>query len=254
MAAMASVVLHPDLQRFPVGTSVGAYARAGLNRSGSPSTSVLETQTVQPDGSLTFTTLSDGTDYVAYASVSSVDTYSQFRSGEASPSSGGSGVDQTARDAAAAKLAKASNLSDLADTGAARANIHSQMLASVRVVATANIAKSGTQTIDGVALVAGDRVLLARQTTSAENGPWVVATGAWTRPTDYPSGFSTLRSRQVLVNEGTDAGSTWTTRSSASRVVDTDATTWAADRRKMTAAAYAALSSKDDTTLYLISG
>jgi hypothetical protein len=39
-------------------------------------------------------------------------------------------------------------------------------------------------TIDGVALsTAGMRVLLTGQTTASQNGPWVVAAGAWTRPT-----------------------------------------------------------------------
>ncbi len=53
----------------------------------------------------------------------------------------------------------------------------------VRAVATGNVASlSGAQTVDGVALVAGDRVLLTGQTTAAQNGPWVVASGAWTRP------------------------------------------------------------------------
>lgn len=53
----------------------------------------------------------------------------------------------------------------------------------VRAVATANVASlSGSQTIDGVTLVAGDRVLLTAQTTAAQNGPYVVAAGAWTRP------------------------------------------------------------------------
>ncbi len=53
----------------------------------------------------------------------------------------------------------------------------------VRAVATANVASlSGSQTIDGVTLVAGDRVLLTAQTAGAQNGPYVVASGAWTRP------------------------------------------------------------------------
>ena len=53
----------------------------------------------------------------------------------------------------------------------------------MRAVATGNVASlSGAQTVDGVALVAGDRVLLTGQTTAAQNGPWVVASGDWTRP------------------------------------------------------------------------
>src|SRR6478736_6645284 len=52
---------------------------------------------------------------------------------------------------------------------------------SVRAATTANITLSGTQTIDGVALSAADRVLVKNQTNAAQNGIWVVASGAWSR-------------------------------------------------------------------------
>jgi phage-related tail fiber protein len=52
---------------------------------------------------------------------------------------------------------------------------------SVRVVATSNIALTGLQTIDGVTLIAGDRVLAQNNTTTSQNGVYVVASGAWTR-------------------------------------------------------------------------
>ena len=54
----------------------------------------------------------------------------------------------------------------------------------VRVATTANITLSGTQTIDGVAVIAGDRVLVKDQTTQTQNGIYVVASGSWTRATD----------------------------------------------------------------------
>jgi hypothetical protein len=53
-----------------------------------------------------------------------------------------------------------------------------------RVAATSNITLSGTQTIDGVAVVAGDRVLCVGQTTASQNGVYVVAAGAWSRAAD----------------------------------------------------------------------
>ena len=56
---------------------------------------------------------------------------------------------------------------------------------SVRAATTANITLSNTQTIDGVALSVGDRVLVKDQTTGSENGIYVVASGAWTRATDF---------------------------------------------------------------------
>lgn len=58
---------------------------------------------------------------------------------------------------------------------------------AVRVATTANITLSGTQTIDGVSLVAGDRVLVWNQTTVADNGIYVVAAGAWARAEDMNS-------------------------------------------------------------------
>jgi hypothetical protein len=55
---------------------------------------------------------------------------------------------------------------------------------AVAVVSVANVATlSGLLTIDGVTLVAGQRVLLTAQTTSSQNGPYVAASGAWARPT-----------------------------------------------------------------------
>ena len=56
--------------------------------------------------------------------------------------------------------------------------------ASVRVATTANITLSGTQTIDGVAVIADDRVLVKNQTDASENGVYVAAAGAWSRSED----------------------------------------------------------------------
>ena len=50
---------------------------------------------------------------------------------------------------------------------------------------TADITLSGAQTIDGVAVVAGDRVLVRSQTDTTENGIYDASTGAWTRSTDF---------------------------------------------------------------------
>lgn len=54
----------------------------------------------------------------------------------------------------------------------------------VRVATTANITLSGTQTIDGVSLSVGDRVLVKDQTTQTQNGIYVVASSTWSRATD----------------------------------------------------------------------
>lgn len=56
---------------------------------------------------------------------------------------------------------------------------------SVKVATTANITLSGPQTIDGVGVTVGDRVLVKNQTTGSANGVYVVAAGAWARAADF---------------------------------------------------------------------
>jgi hypothetical protein len=74
---------------------------------------------------------------------------------------------------------------------------------SVRAASTANVATlSGAMTIDGVALVAGDRVLVKDQTMASQNGIYVVAAGAWTRAVDADV-WGELISAYVFVESGT---------------------------------------------------
>jgi hypothetical protein len=100
---------------------------------------------------------------------------------------------------------------------------------SVRVLANGNVTLSGTQTIDGVALAAGDRVLLTAQTNGVQNGVWIVASGNWTRPSvsdDYQTGTNAT-GRYVFVEEGTNYSSEgWLCVTSGGAVVDTTATKW----------------------------
>jgi hypothetical protein len=55
---------------------------------------------------------------------------------------------------------------------------------SVKVATTENITLSNTQTVDGVALSVGDRILVKDQSTGSQNGIYVVANGPWARATD----------------------------------------------------------------------
>ena len=57
-----------------------------------------------------------------------------------------------------------------------------------RAATTANISLSGIQTIDGIGLIAGDRVLVKDQTTATQNGIYTVASSSWTRPFDSDTG------------------------------------------------------------------
>lgn len=81
---------------------------------------------------------------------------------------------------------------------------------AVSAATTANITLSGPQTIDGVSVVAGNRVLVKNQTTQTQNGIYAVAAGAWTRTLDADTGAE-LVSATMLVIAGTLNGDTqWT--------------------------------------------
>lgn len=79
-------------------------------------------------------------------------------------------------------------------------------------------------TTDGVALAAGDYVLLVGQTAPTQNGVWVVDAGGWTRPTegiDYRKGF------EVRVLEGANHElSLWLQTNSTAIIVDTTPMFW----------------------------
>lgn len=80
--------------------------------------------------------------------------------------------------------------------------------ASVLVATTANITLSGTQTIDGVSVSAGQRVLVKDQTSQPENGIYLAAAGSWTRTTDmdawteFPGAFVFVESGTINDNTG----------------------------------------------------
>jgi phage-related tail fiber protein len=75
-----------------------------------------------------------------------------------------------------------------------------------RVATTANIALYALQTIDGVALAVGDRVLVKNQTAGYENGIYVVDTGQWRRSKDFNK-TKDVASRSMETVEMTGHGS-----------------------------------------------
>jgi hypothetical protein len=76
--------------------------------------------------------------------------------------------------------------------------------ASVRAATTANITLSNTQTVDAVALAAGDRVLVKDQTDSSENGIYdVVSGGSWTRSSDADTDSEVTPGLFTFVEDGT---------------------------------------------------
>jgi len=80
---------------------------------------------------------------------------------------------------------------------------------------TANITLSGEQTIDSVAVVTGDRVLVRSQTDNTENGIYRANSGAWTRTTDFDESSEVGNGWLVLDNNSgvmyaTVVSGTWT--------------------------------------------
>jgi len=98
--------------------------------------------------------------------------------------------------------------------------------ASCVAATTVNITLSGTQTIDGVALIAGDRCLVKNQTLSQNNGIYLVAAGAWTRATDMdtwaevPGAFTFIEQGTVYADTG------WVCTSNAGGTLGTTPITW----------------------------
>lgn len=81
--------------------------------------------------------------------------------------------------------------------------------AVVNAASTANLTLAAPQTVDGVALVAGDLILVKDQTTASQNGIYTVAAGAWTRTADMPAGGN-ASGAMVFVSGGTiQAGTLW---------------------------------------------
>ena len=77
---------------------------------------------------------------------------------------------------------------------------------SVRAATTANITLAGAQTIDGVSVVVGDRVLVKDQTAGQDNGIYIVGTVAWTRSGDANTNAEVTAGMFTFVEEGTANG------------------------------------------------
>lgn len=85
---------------------------------------------------------------------------------------------------------------------------------SCKVATTANITLSGTQTIDGVAVSADDRVLVKDQSDASENGIYDCKSGSWVRSSDFDSNSEVTSGAFTFIETGStnaDAGFVLTT-------------------------------------------
>ena len=112
-----------------------------------------------------------------------------------------------------------------------------------RAATTANLAAlSGLLTVDGVVLVAGDRVLVKNQTTGSQNGIYIAAAGAWARAADVDASAELVSGMLVSVAEGTaNADSTWMLATDGAIVLGTTALTWLNIKATVDLSAYATL-------------
>jgi hypothetical protein len=78
----------------------------------------------------------------------------------------------------------------------------------VKTATSANITRSGLQTINGVAVVAGDRVLVKDQSTASENGIYVASATAWTYAVGADD-WAEYVGAIVFVVEGSLTGTAW---------------------------------------------
>lgn len=87
-----------------------------------------------------------------------------------------------------------------------------------RVATTANVVLAGLQTIDGVALVEGDRILCKDQTDARDNGIRIASTGNWERSADFRNNRDISSGTQVYVTHGTVSANRWYGLTSANPV------------------------------------
>lgn len=98
--------------------------------------------------------------------------------------------------------------------------------ASCLAATTANITLSGTQTIDGVAVSVGDRVLVKNQTAQADNGIYVVSASAWARSSDMDA-WAEFPGAYTFIEEGaTQADTGWVCTVNQGGTLGTTAVTW----------------------------
>ncbi len=106
------------------------------------------------------------------------------------------------------------------DSVAEGLNVHP----SSKAATTANIDLStgGLLVIDGYQTIAGDRILVKSQTNAAQNGIYVVASGAWTRAADFDTPTEVVPGDFTFVENGTSYGDTGWVQTNTVTTIGTD--------------------------------
>jgi len=93
---------------------------------------------------------------------------------------------------------------------------------AVRVATGNNITLSGLINVDGISVVAGDRVLVRMQNDQAKNGIYTVQNGTWSRANDANHSNNVTMGLSVAVASGNEfKGTAWMLRTSDPIVLDT---------------------------------
>lgn len=74
--------------------------------------------------------------------------------------------------------------------------------AAVLAATTSNIVLSGLQTVDGISLSEGDRVLVKNQSVASQNGIYLASAGDWARSSDADEDDKVVKGAYVFVEEG----------------------------------------------------
>jgi hypothetical protein len=129
-----------------------------------------------------------------------------------------------------------------------------QVKDAARVIVQTNISLTGLQTIDGVTLIAGDRVLVIGQTAGAQNGIYVAASGSWTRASDADTDAEVKSGMFTFVTDGTlNSGTGWVLSTSNPITLGTTVLTFAQFSSAGQVGAGAGLT-KSGQTLDIVSG
>ena len=124
-----------------------------------------------------------------------------------------------ASSAGSSKIASASAIKSYVDQVANGLDLKDSCL----VATTGNITLSGNQTIDGISVTAGKRILVKAQSDASENGIYVSAASGWSRSDDLAAG-SDAAGVFTFIESGTAGGDKGfvCTSNSGSAVVGTD--------------------------------
>ena len=125
-----------------------------------------------------------------------------------------------------AKLDEHDTALDALDGGAAGASVD-KLPCRFATTANVSLATVGLTVTDGVTPVAGDRVFVWKQSTSSQNGIYVVGATAWTRATDTATSAQVLSGANCVITEGTLYGGCWGQLLTANPInLGTTNTTW----------------------------